>query len=258
MSAEREKTGVFIGAHAVNPMTNERIPIWIADYVLPGYGTGAIMAVPAHDERDFAFAASATTCRSATSWRRHPAELPEDEAFVAHTADEVLVDSGEFTGMPAGEAIGAITQQLEDTGLGRRAVTYRLARLAGQPPALLGRPDPDRLLRGARRRSRCPTTSCRCCCPRTSTSRRPACGRCSRHAECLAATLPGLRCARAARDRHPRHVRRLDLVFPALLLAARRPARVGPRAGGPVDADAHLHRRRGACACCTSSTSASS
>ena len=56
MSTEREKTGVFIGSTAVNPMTNERIPIWIADYVLPGYGTGAIMAVPAHDERDYAFA----------------------------------------------------------------------------------------------------------------------------------------------------------------------------------------------------------
>ncbi len=56
MSTEREKTGVFIGAYAINPMTNERIEIWIADYVLPGYGTGAIMAVPAHDERDFEFA----------------------------------------------------------------------------------------------------------------------------------------------------------------------------------------------------------
>ena len=56
MNTEREKSGVFIGAHAINPMTNERIPIWIADYVLPGYGTGAIMAVPAHDERDYEFA----------------------------------------------------------------------------------------------------------------------------------------------------------------------------------------------------------
>src|SRR6185503_3800209 len=56
MSAEGEKSGVFIGAHAINPMTDERIPIWIADYVLPGYGTGAIMGVPAHDERDYDFA----------------------------------------------------------------------------------------------------------------------------------------------------------------------------------------------------------
>ncbi|TMB50039.1 MAG: leucine--tRNA ligase [Chloroflexi bacterium] len=125
MNAEREKSGAFLGSYALNPMTNERMPIWVADYVLPGYGTGAIMAVPAHDERDYAFA------------RRYdlpiryvvaPAsgELPDGEAFVAHTADEVLVESGEFTGMLAAEAIAAITQQLADMGLGVAAVTYRL------------------------------------------------------------------------------------------------------------------------------------
>jgi leucyl-tRNA synthetase len=124
LSAERTKTGVFIGSYAINPMTGERIPIWIADYVLPGYGTGAIMAVPAHDERDFAFA------------RRYDlpvryvvapsgGELPGDEAFVAHSSDEVLVDSGEFTGMTAAEAIAAITRALADRGVGRAAVTYR-------------------------------------------------------------------------------------------------------------------------------------
>jgi leucyl-tRNA synthetase len=124
MSTEREKTGVFIGAHAVNPMTQERIPIWIADYVLPGYGTGAIMAVPAHDERDFEFA---RTFDLPIRYVVAPAsgELPNDAAFVEHTADEVLVDSGEFTGMPAAEAIGAITKQLTDLGLGQFAVTYR-------------------------------------------------------------------------------------------------------------------------------------
>ena len=124
MSTEREKTGVFIGAHAVNPMTNERIEIWIADYVLPGYGTGAIMAVPAHDERDFEFA------RKFDLPIRYvvvPAggSVPSGEAFLAHTDDEVLIDSGEFTGEPASEAIGAITRALEERGEGRFAVTYR-------------------------------------------------------------------------------------------------------------------------------------
>ncbi|MGH2401520.1 MAG: leucine--tRNA ligase [Candidatus Limnocylindria bacterium] len=124
MSTEREKTGVFIGAHAVNPMTNERIPIWIADYVLPGYGTGAIMAVPAHDERDFAFA------RQYDLPIRYVvlpggASAPDGEAFVAHSDDEVLVDSGEFSGMPAAEAITAITRALEERQLGQMAVTYR-------------------------------------------------------------------------------------------------------------------------------------
>ncbi len=124
-STEREKTGVFIGAYAVNPLNNERIPIWIADYVLPGYGTGAIMAVPAHDERDFAFAHRYDL---PIRYVVVPAsgELPTSEAFAAHEADEVLADSGEFGGMPASEAIGAITQQLVDIGLGSFAVSYRL------------------------------------------------------------------------------------------------------------------------------------
>jgi leucyl-tRNA synthetase len=124
MNTEREKTGVFIGAYAVNPMTNERIEIWIADYVLPGYGTGAIMAVPAHDERDFEFA---QTFDLPIRYVVVPAggSVPEGEAFMAHTEDEVLVDSGEFTGMPASAAIGAITRALEERGQGRFAVTYR-------------------------------------------------------------------------------------------------------------------------------------
>ena len=124
MSTERERTGVFIGSSAINPMTNERIPIWIADYVLPGYGTGAIMGVPAHDERDFDFA---RTYDLPIRYVVVPAgeSVPNGAAFLAHTDDEVLVDSGEFTGMPASEAIGAITRALEERGLGRAAVTYR-------------------------------------------------------------------------------------------------------------------------------------
>ena len=124
MSTERDKTGVFIGAYATNPMTSERIPIWIADYVLPGYGTGAIMAVPAHDERDYEFA------RRFDLPIRYvvvPAggSVPDGEAFLAHSDDEVLVESGEFTGMAAAEAIGAITKALEERDRGQAAVTYR-------------------------------------------------------------------------------------------------------------------------------------
>jgi leucyl-tRNA synthetase len=124
MSTEREKTGVFIGVYAINPMANERIPIWIADYVLPGYGTGAIMAVPAHDERDYEFA---TKFDLPIRYVVTPVsgELPEGKALVEHTADEVLIDSGEFTDMPASDAIGAITRALEERGQGRFAVTYR-------------------------------------------------------------------------------------------------------------------------------------
>jgi leucyl-tRNA synthetase len=125
LSAEREKSGAFIGSYAVNPMTQERIPVWIADYVLPGYGTGAIMAVPAHDERDYAFAAK---YELPIHYVVLPpgGTVPDGEPLVAHTADEVLVDSGEFSGMPATDAIQAITRQLTDLGLGEPAVTYRL------------------------------------------------------------------------------------------------------------------------------------
>ncbi|HEX6655700.1 MAG TPA: leucine--tRNA ligase [Candidatus Limnocylindria bacterium] len=124
MSEVGDKTGVFIGSYAVNPMTQERIPVWIADYVLPGYGTGAIMAVPAHDERDFAFAQKYDLPIRYVV--QPPGGAPHGEPFVAHTADEVLVDSGEFSGMPAAEAIGAISRQLADLGLGGPAVSYKL------------------------------------------------------------------------------------------------------------------------------------
>jgi len=124
MSTDRDKTGVFIGAYAINPMTDERIPIWIADYVLPGYGTGAIMAVPAHDERDYEFA---TRFDLPIRYVVAPAsgELPEGVALVEHSDDEILIDSGEFTGMSPSEAIGAITHALEERGQGSIAVTYR-------------------------------------------------------------------------------------------------------------------------------------
>jgi leucyl-tRNA synthetase len=124
LSTDREKTGVAIGAYAVNPMTNERIPIWIADYVLPGYGTGAIMAVPAHDERDYEFARRFDL---PIRYVVAPAsgELPDGKAFVDHTADEVLIDSGEYTGMKAADAIPAITEALAESGRGQFAVTYR-------------------------------------------------------------------------------------------------------------------------------------
>ncbi|HLA65795.1 MAG TPA: leucine--tRNA ligase [Candidatus Saccharimonadales bacterium] len=125
MSTERERAGIFIGAHAVNPMTNERIPIWISDYVLPGYGTGAVMGVPAHDERDYAFAVRyELPIRYVV--RSRDGGVPEGQPFLPHSADEVLVDSGEFTGMAAADAIPAITTRVAELGLGGPAVSYRI------------------------------------------------------------------------------------------------------------------------------------
>jgi leucyl-tRNA synthetase len=104
-----EKTGVFSGLHAVNPINGERLPIWVADYVLMDYGTGAIMAVPAHDERDAAFAETFVL----------PQKTVIDE-------DGTLVDSGRFDGLPAEEGARAIVAELEKEGRGKATVNYRL------------------------------------------------------------------------------------------------------------------------------------
>jgi leucyl-tRNA synthetase len=126
LATDREKTGVPIGADAINPVNGERIPIFIADYVLAGYGTGAIMAVPAHDERDFEFAVKfGLPIRRVVA---RPGEEAADvgAAYVAHADDEVLVNSGEFSGLAADEGGRRIVAALEARGLGRAAVTYRL------------------------------------------------------------------------------------------------------------------------------------
>ncbi|MEA2677017.1 MAG: leucyl-tRNA synthetase [Chloroflexota bacterium] len=126
LSTDREKTGVALGAQAVNPISGERIPIWIADYVLSTYGTGAIMAVPAHDERDFEFAQRFSLPIRVVVASTDVVPDMMDTAFVAHTPDEVLVNSGDFSGMPAPEGAKAITAKLEGAGQGKSAVTYRL------------------------------------------------------------------------------------------------------------------------------------
>lgn len=105
----KEKTGAFTGAHAINPLTGDKIPVWIADYVMMGYGTGAIMAVPAHDQRDYDFA---------TKY-----QLPVKQ--VISDADE-LVNSGEFNGLSSQEAKIKITEHLEKQGVARKSVKYRL------------------------------------------------------------------------------------------------------------------------------------
>ena len=108
-AAAEEKTGVFTGFHATNPVNGARVPVWVADYVLMDYGTGAIMAVPAHDERDLAFAE-----------RFDLAVVPVIDE------DGTLVNSAQFSGLPADEAKGAIVAWLEERGLGKPTVSYRL------------------------------------------------------------------------------------------------------------------------------------
>ena len=127
LSTDREKTGVPLGADAINPVDGERIPIFVADYVLGGYGTGAIMAVPAHDERDFAFARKfGLEIRRVVAAPGEPADSPLDNAYVAHAAGEILVNSGRFTGLPAEDGGKAIVAWLAERGLAEPKVTYRL------------------------------------------------------------------------------------------------------------------------------------
>ena len=214
-AAAEEKTGVFAGVHAVNPVNGERLPVYVADYVLPDYGTGAIMAVPAHDERDFAFAQTfGLPVRQVV--RPADGDVAEGEPFVEHTEGEVLVNSGEFDGAACRR--GRASHRRAPRGRRPRTVRDQLpaARLGLLPPALLGLPDPDRLLRLVRDRAR----------PRRGAPGRPAARR-GLQAEGPAAAragggvgeraLPALRRAGSARDRDDGHVRRLVLVLPALL-----------------------------------------
>ena len=122
---EKERGGVFTGRFAVNPANESRLPVWVADYVLMEYGTGAIMGVPAHDERDFAFAERyALPVRTVVV----PAEgeVEEGAAFVGHSDDERLVDSAQFSGMSSPEAKAAIVEWLERHERARPAVSFRL------------------------------------------------------------------------------------------------------------------------------------
>jgi leucyl-tRNA synthetase len=124
--AEKEKDGVFTGRHVTNPATEEPIPIWIADYVLMEYGTGAIMGVPAHDERDFEFAQRFGIPIRQVVAPAGGRESPDEGAYVAHTDDEVLVNSGDFTELTAPEGKRRIVEWLETKQRARFAVGYRL------------------------------------------------------------------------------------------------------------------------------------
>lgn len=126
-TAEREKTGVFTGAYAINPVNNERIPIWIADYVLMSYGFGAIMAVPAHDERDFEFALKfdLPIIEVIRAPGRVDNDGPLEEAFVSKSTG-VMVNSAKFDGTPVVGAVEKVVKWLEDQGHGKGAINYRL------------------------------------------------------------------------------------------------------------------------------------
>jgi leucyl-tRNA synthetase len=119
----REKTGVFTGTWAINPLTGQRVPIWVADYVLPTYGTGAVMGVPAHDERDFEFAARfglpVRVVIAPPNWQGQTLES-------AYVGEGTIVNSGQFDGLASPRAREVISAYIEQHHLGTRRVQYRL------------------------------------------------------------------------------------------------------------------------------------
>ncbi len=122
-STDREKTGVFLGRHAVNPVNGERIPVWAADYVLPDYGTGAIMAVPAHDQRDLDFArAFGLPVRVVLD----TGMADPEQTGIATPGEGTLINSGPLDGLSKQDAIARIIEILAPQDLGRAAVNYRL------------------------------------------------------------------------------------------------------------------------------------
>ncbi len=121
LATTREKTGVFTGSYAINPFSNERVPIFIADYVLMNYGTGAIMAVPAHDERDFEFASKHDLeIRQVISAMNGNTQLP----FT--TEDGIMMNSGEFSQLTCKQGQQKLTEFLESKKIGKRKINYRL------------------------------------------------------------------------------------------------------------------------------------
>jgi leucyl-tRNA synthetase len=150
----KKKTGVFTGAYAVNPVNNERIPIWIADYVLAGYGTGAIMAVPAHDERDFEFAHQfglplRAVVLPPADWLTKTGSTI-DKVTQAYTEDGIAINSVQFNGLATPEFKRKIAAWLQEKGLGTAKVNYKLRdwlfsrqRYWGEPFPLLHELGPD-------------------------------------------------------------------------------------------------------------------
>ncbi|HLJ03953.1 MAG TPA: leucine--tRNA ligase [Solirubrobacteraceae bacterium] len=122
---DKPKTGVALGRTVTNPMTGEQIPMFVSDYVLMEYGTGAVMGVPAHDQRDYEFA-QAFDLEIRQVVAPEEGELPEGQAFLAHTENERLINSGEFTGLPANEGMQAIVDWLDREGKGHASVSFRL------------------------------------------------------------------------------------------------------------------------------------
>ena len=241
---EKPKTGIPLGRTVTNPVNGEEIPMFVADYVLMEYGTGAIMAVPAHDQRDYDFArAFDLPIRPVVAPPEGDPAPVDGEAFVAHSEREQLINSGPFSGMNAVEGQQAIVAWLEREGKGHFSVNYRLRdwlvsrqRYWGCPIPIVycdqcGMvPVPEQDLPGgvARRGG--------------LSAQGPLAARNGRGLG--QREVSAMRRERAPRNRHDGHVRRFQLVLPALLRRTQRSGGLGPPRAGRVDAGRPVHRWR--------------
>ena len=254
---ERPKTGVPLGRTVTNPVNGEQIPVFVADYVLMEYGTGAIMAVPAHDQRDHDFATAfgleirqvvapgkrslpPTRPPPQSQTRRRPALIAP---FVGHSDDERLINSGDFTGMSSPEATRAITEWLAKDGRGRFSVNYRLRDWLLSRQRYWGCPIPVVYCDGC---GIVPVPEDQLPVPLPDIQDYAPKGRSplASAEDWVATECPRMRRARPPGDRHHGHLRRLLLVLPALLRPPQRPGRLGPRGGAQLDARRPVHRRR--------------
>ncbi len=243
MSTERPKTGVFLGVHATNPVTGERVPVWAADYVLADYGTGAIMAVPGQDERDWEFAERFDLPIVRTV---QPPEDFDGKAYAgAGPAINSANDEVSLDGLGVDEAKARIIALARGARPGPGHRELPAARLAALAAALLGLPHPDRALprlrRGRRARGAAARRAARAARRRPEAAGGLAAGGGRGLGE---RRLPFVRRPGEARQRHDGHVRRLLLVLPALLLAGLHRGPLRPGGHQRVDAGRPLHRRR--------------